>query len=72
MTELVVAKAMELGFVVRVCGGNIKPPPFLCFTLKVLQIQSEEDIIVEFIEHEDFKCAHVLGGTLLGVTRLCN
>lgn len=53
--ELVVDKAMELKFVGGVYGGNIKPTPFLCLTLKMLQIQPEKDIIVEFIKNEDFK-----------------
>lgn len=53
--ELVVDKAMELKFVGGVYGGNVKPTPFLCLTLKMLQIQPEKDIIVEFIKNEDFK-----------------
>lgn len=53
--ELVVDKAMELKYVGGVYGGNIKPTPFLCLTLKMLQIQPEKDIIVEFIKNEDFK-----------------
>lgn len=55
LAELVVDKAMELRFVGGVYGGNIKPTPFLCLTLKMLQIQPEKDIIVEFIKNEDFK-----------------
>uniref|UniRef100_A0A3P8Z1G4 Pre-mRNA-splicing factor 38A n=1 Tax=Esox lucius TaxID=8010 RepID=A0A3P8Z1G4_ESOLU len=58
--ELVVDKAMALKFVGGVYGGNIKPTPFLCLTLKMLQIQPEKDIIVEFIKNEDFKYLHVL------------
>lgn len=50
-----VDKAMELKFVGGVYGGNIKPTPFICLTLKMLQIQPEKDIIVEFIKNEDFK-----------------
>ncbi|RVE73751.1 hypothetical protein OJAV_G00034380 [Oryzias javanicus] len=59
--ELVVDKAMELKFVGGVYGGNIKPTPFLCLTLKMLQIQPEKDIIVEFIKNEDFKYVRLLG-----------
>lgn len=55
VAELVVDKAMELKYVGGVYGGNIKPTPFLCLTLKMLQIQPEKDIIVEFIKNEDFK-----------------
>ncbi len=42
---------MELRFVGGVFGGNIKPTPFLCLILKMLQIQPEKDIVVEFIKN---------------------
>ena len=48
-------KAMELKYIGGVYGGNVKPTPFLCLTLKMLQIQPDKDIIVEFIRNEDFK-----------------
>lgn len=59
--ELLVDKAMELRFVGGVFGGNIKPTPFLCLILKMLQIQPEKDIIVEFIKNEEFKYVRALG-----------
>jgi len=52
---LLVDKAMGLKYIGGVYGGNIKPSPFLCLLLKMLQIQPEKDIIVEFIRNEDFK-----------------
>ncbi|XP_047192927.1 pre-mRNA-splicing factor 38A isoform X1 [Scophthalmus maximus] len=66
--ELVVDKAMELRFVGGVYGGNIKPTPFLCLTLKMLQIQPEKDIIVEFIKNEDFKYVRLLGAMYMRLT----
>uniref|UniRef100_A0AAZ1XCL2 Pre-mRNA-splicing factor 38A n=1 Tax=Oreochromis aureus TaxID=47969 RepID=A0AAZ1XCL2_OREAU len=66
--ELVVDKAMELKFVGGVFGGNIKPTPFLCLTLKMLQIQPEKDIIVEFIKNEDFKYVRLLGAMYMRLT----
>ncbi len=36
-------------------GGNIKPSSFLCLILKMLQLQPEKDIVVEFIRNEDYK-----------------
>ncbi|KAM7031704.1 pre-mRNA-splicing factor 38A-like [Passerculus sandwichensis] len=66
--ELVVDKAMELRCVGGVCGGNIKPTPFLCLTLKMLQIQPEKDIIVEFIKNEDFKYVRMLGALYMRLT----
>ncbi|XP_034439423.1 pre-mRNA-splicing factor 38A isoform X3 [Hippoglossus hippoglossus] len=66
--ELVVDKAMELKFVGGVYGGNIKPTPFLCLALKMLQIQPEKDIIVEFIKNEDFKYVRLLGAMYMRLT----
>lgn len=59
--ELLVDKAMELKFIGGVYGGNIKPTPFLCLVLKMLQIQPEKDIVIEFIRQEDFKYVRGLG-----------
>ena len=53
--ELLVDKAMELDHVGGTYGGNIKPTPFLCLVLKMLQIQPEKEIVVEFIKNEDYK-----------------
>ncbi|XP_032822193.1 pre-mRNA-splicing factor 38A [Petromyzon marinus] len=66
--ELVVDKAMELRFVGGVYGGNIKPTPFLCLVLKMLQIQPEKDIVVEFIRNEDFKYVRLLGAMYMRLT----
>eukprot|EP00088_Acartia_fossae_P057321 TRINITY_DN66881_c0_g1_i1.p1 TRINITY_DN66881_c0_g1~~TRINITY_DN66881_c0_g1_i1.p1 ORF type:complete len:321 (-),score=29.51 TRINITY_DN66881_c0_g1_i1:67-1029(-) len=66
--ELLVDKAMELKFVGGVFGGNIKPTPFLCLVLKMLQIQPEKDIIIEFIKNEDFKYVRALGAYYLRLT----
>lgn len=51
----VVEKAAALRYIGGVYGGNIKPTPFLSLTLKMLQIQPEKDIIIEFIKNEEFK-----------------
>ena len=68
LAELVVDKAMELRFVGGVYAGNIKPAPFLCLVLKMLQIQPEKDIIIEFIKNEDFKYVRALGAFYLRLT----
>ena len=36
-------------------GGNQQPTKFLCLVLKMLQIQPEKEIIIEFIKNEDYK-----------------
>uniref|UniRef100_U3JLV7 Pre-mRNA-splicing factor 38B n=1 Tax=Ficedula albicollis TaxID=59894 RepID=U3JLV7_FICAL len=66
--ELVLDKAMELKYVGGVYGGNIKPTPFLCLTLKMLQIQPEKDIIVELIKNKDFKYVRMLGALYMRLT----
>lgn len=66
--ELLVDKAMLMRFVGGVFGGNIKPTPFLCLTLKMLQIQPEKDIIVEFIKNEEFKYVRALGAFYMRLT----
>lgn len=66
--ELLVDKAMELRFLGGVHGGNIKPTPFLCLTLKMLQIQPEKDIVVEFIKNEEFKYVRALGAFYMRLT----
>ncbi|CAL4074717.1 unnamed protein product, partial [Meganyctiphanes norvegica] len=64
-TELLVDKAMELRAIGGVYGGNIKPTPFLCLILKMLQIQPEKDIIIEFIKQDEFKYVRCLGAFYL-------
>jgi pre-mRNA-splicing factor 38A len=53
--ETLVDKAMELGRTGGTYGGTRKPTPFLCLALKMLQIQPDKDIVVEFIKNEDYK-----------------
>ncbi|KRT81436.1 hypothetical protein AMK59_6001, partial [Oryctes borbonicus] len=66
--ELLVDKAMELRYIGGVHSGNIKPAPFLCLTLKMLQIQPEKDIVVEFIKNEEFKYVRALGAYYMRLT----
>lgn len=66
--ELLVDKAMEIRYVGGVFGGNIRPTPFLSLTLKMLQIQPEKDIVVEFIKNEEFKYVRALGAFYLRLT----
>jgi pre-mRNA-splicing factor 38A len=36
--------------------GNQRPTEFLCLLLKLLQIQPEKEILVEYLRAEEFKC----------------
>lgn len=53
--ETLVDKAMELDHLGGTYGGNRKPTPFMCLVMKMLQIQPEKDIVVEFIKNDDYK-----------------
>lgn len=41
--------------------SNVKPTPFLCLTLRLLQLQPDEDVVQELVAQEDFKYVRVLG-----------
>ena len=45
-----------------------RPTPFICLILKMLQIQPEKDIVVEFIKNEDFKYVRALGAYYMRLT----
>lgn len=66
--ETLVDKAMELDHLGGTFGGNRKPSPFICLVMKMLQIQPEKDIVVEFIKNEDYKYVRVLGAFYLRLT----
>lgn len=66
--ELLVDKAMELKYIGGAFAGNVKPTPFLCLTLKMLQIQPEKDIVIEFIRNEEFKYVRFLGAFYMRLT----
>lgn len=55
IAELLVDKGMDLRYIGGIYAGNVKPTPFLCLCLKMLQIQPEKDIAVEFIRQEEYK-----------------
>ncbi|VDD77169.1 unnamed protein product [Mesocestoides corti] len=64
-SELLVDKAVELKYVGGTYSGLNKPTPFLCLVLKMLQIQPDKDIVIEFIKQEDYKYARALGAFYL-------
>jgi len=60
-----VDKAMELNHIGGTYGGNRKPTNFLCLVLKMLQIQPEKEIVIEFIKNEDYRYVRLLGAFYL-------
>ena len=53
--ETLVDKAMELDHLGGTYGGSRKPTPFMCLILKMLQIQPDKEIVVEFIKNDEYK-----------------
>ncbi|GKD59081.1 pre-mRNA-splicing factor 38, partial [Tanacetum coccineum] len=66
--ETLVDKAMELDHVGGTHGGNRRPTPFICLVMKMLQIQPDKEIVVEFIKNDDYKYVRILGAFYLRLT----
>lgn len=54
IAETLIDKAIEVRFIGGVYG-NQRPTEFLCLLLKLLQIQPEKEILVEYLQAEEFK-----------------
>ena len=52
--ESLIDKALELKAIGGVYGNN-KPTEFLCLLLKLLQIQPEKEILLEYLQADEFK-----------------
>ena len=52
--ESLIDKALELKSIGGVYG-NQKPTEFLCLLLKLLQIQPEKEILLEYLQADEFK-----------------
>ena len=66
--ETLVERAVALKYCGGTYGGNNKPTAFLCLVLKLLQLQPDRDIIIEFIRNEEFKYLRVLGAFYFRLT----
>lgn len=65
-SALVLERAVDdLRYVGGTYGGNVKPTPFLCLVLKLLQIQPQKEIVYLYIEQPDFKYLRALGAFYL-------
>jgi len=63
--ETLVDKAVALKYYGGSYAGNNKPTDFLCLLLKMLQLQPEKEIVLEFVRNEDFKYLRLLGAFYL-------
>uniref|UniRef100_A0A7S4HBY5 Pre-mRNA-splicing factor 38 n=1 Tax=Guillardia theta TaxID=55529 RepID=A0A7S4HBY5_GUITH len=66
--ETIVDRAMELDHIGGTFGGNNKPTVFIQLVLKLLQLQPEKEIVLEFIRNEEFKYVRALGAFYLRLT----
>lgn len=55
--ESLIDKAIELQTIGGVYG-NQRPTHFMCLLLKLLQIQPEKEILVEYMQADEFKYVH--------------
>ena len=58
--ESLIDKAIELKAIGGVYG-NQKPTDFMCLLLKLLQIQPEKEILLEYLQADEFKCVTIEG-----------
>ncbi|CAD5224450.1 unnamed protein product [Bursaphelenchus okinawaensis] len=66
--EHVVDKGADLRYIGGVYAGNVKPTPFLCLILKLLQLQPDKDVILEFLKQKDFKYLRALAAMYIRLT----
>lgn len=59
--ETLIDKAVQINAIGGVYGGTQRPTEFICLVLKMLQLQPDEDIVLEYIRQKDFKYLRALG-----------
>jgi len=67
-TESLIDRAAEIDYVGGTYGGRRRPAKFLCLILKLLQINPDEDVIMEYIKQTELKYLRALGCAYL---RIC-
>jgi len=65
--ESIIDKALELRCIGGVYG-NQRPTEFLCLLLKLLQIQPEKEILVEYLQADEFKYLRALAAMYIRMT----
>jgi len=65
--ESIIDKALELLCIGGVYG-NQRPTEFLCLLLKLLQIQPEKEILVEYLQADEFKYLRALAAMYIRMT----
>ncbi|KAI9850104.1 MAG: hypothetical protein M1838_006078 [Thelocarpon superellum] len=61
-------RAVELTFVGGTFGPQQRPSPFLCLAFKMLQLNLERDVVLEYLGNEDFKYLRALAAFYVRLT----
>lgn len=67
-TESLIDEAARLDYVAGTYGGRRRPSRFLCLFLKLLQIQPDEEVVLEYIKQPELKYLRALGCAYLRIT----
>ncbi|KAF5324817.1 hypothetical protein D9611_004466 [Ephemerocybe angulata] len=65
--ETIIDKALEVKYIGGVYG-NQRPTEFICLLLKLLQIQPEKEILVEYLRADEFKYLRALAALYIRMT----
>ncbi|THH01045.1 hypothetical protein EW026_g1574 [Hermanssonia centrifuga] len=65
--ESLIDKAIEVKAIGGVYGNN-KPTEFMCLLLKLLQIQPEKEILLEYLQADEFKYLRALAAMYIRMT----
>ncbi|MBW0512121.1 hypothetical protein O181_051836 [Austropuccinia psidii MF-1] len=58
----------DVKFIGSTCTSNLRPIEFLCLLLKLLQLQPEKEIILEYLRAEEFKYLRALAAFYVRLT----
>jgi len=67
--ESIIDKAVfDLNYLASTFTANLRPSPFICLLLKLLQLQPEKEIILEYLRAEEFKYLRALAAFYVRLT----
>ncbi len=71
-SETIIDKAVELKYLGGTVGGNKSPTDFISLVLKLLQIQPDKEIILEYLQNKDYKYLTALAAYYVRLTSKAN
>ncbi|CAH7684046.1 PRP38 family-domain-containing protein, partial [Phakopsora pachyrhizi] len=66
--ESLIDRAVELKFVGSSYSNNVRPTQFICLLLKLLQLQPDREIILEYLRADEFKYLRALAAFYVRLT----